>query len=248
MSRVDRDQRLCRFDWGRSGVERAATRGDVIIVVDTLSFSTTVIAAVGKGANVLPCREDDDLHEVAQQVKAEVAVGRKEVPHRGRFSLSPLTCTEIEPGTRIVLPSLNGATCVRVAQESSSTILIGALINAQAAASRAELSSSQTAGITVVACGERFKTPAADGTIRFAVEDYLGAGAILSYLDFDKSPEARVCENAFIGSRDKLSDILWECESGRELREIGFGDDVRFASQINRYNVVPILRDGVLTK
>ncbi|MBU8934824.1 MAG: 2-phosphosulfolactate phosphatase [candidate division Zixibacteria bacterium] len=250
MPDFDKDGTLCHLDWGRSGVERAATRGDLIIVVDTLSFSTTAITAVENGAVVYPCREDDDPHKLAQRVNAVVAVGRKEVPQRGRFSLSPLTCTEVESGTRIVLPSPNGATCVRVALGPSSRILIGALINARATATMAGKVAKpdcQSAGITVIACGERFKIPTADGTIRFALEDYLGAGAILSYIDSVKTPEARVCETAFIGNRDRLTDILLECESGQELREIGFGDDVRYASQLNRSDTIPILRDGVLT-
>lgn len=241
---------VCRFDWGRSGVERAATRGDIIIVVDTLSFSTAVIAAVDKGAIVLPCREEDDAQEIALREDAEVAVRRRDVPRLGRYSLSPLTYADMEPGTRLVLPSLNGATCVRVVRQSSSTILIGALINAKAAARKASQATPSEGGlprITVVACGERFKTPNDDGSIRFAVEDYLGAGAVLSYLTIDKTPEAVVCENAFSSCRNRLDETIWECESGIELREVGFGDDVVFASQLNRSETVPILRGGFLT-
>src|SRR5450755_716322 len=45
----------------------------------------------------------------------------------------------------------------------------------------------------------------------------LGAGAILSYLSQEKSPEAWVCEGAFIQAQDRLETLLWDCGSGREL-------------------------------
>jgi phosphosulfolactate phosphohydrolase-like enzyme len=47
--------------------------------------------------------------------------------------------------------------------------------------------------VTVIACGERWNIPSEDGELRMALEDYLGAGAILSYLPYEKSPEARAC-------------------------------------------------------
>jgi 2-phosphosulfolactate phosphatase len=54
--------------------------------------------------------------------------------------------------------------------------------------------------VTVIACGERWPAPADAGELRVVIEDYLGVGAILSRLPFSKSPEARMCEAAFLGA------------------------------------------------
>lgn len=35
----------CKLDWGQRGALRAAQRGDVLVIVDTLSFSTAVATA-----------------------------------------------------------------------------------------------------------------------------------------------------------------------------------------------------------
>ena len=102
--------------------------------------------------------------------------------------------------------------------------------------------------VTLIACGERWQTPAEDGALRVALEDDLGAGAILSYLRHDKSPEARVCAGAFLYSRDDLLAALWECGSGRELRSRGFPEDVRHAAQLNVYEAVPVLRGARLER
>lgn len=234
----------CRLDWGRHGVRQAAERGDLLVIVDTLSFSTAVITAVYSGGFIYPCSPEEDAAALAQQIRGEAAVSRREVPERGRFSLSPATYLHLEAGTRIVLASPNGATCSRYAGQVP-YLLVGALVNAQAVAAAVSAGLSQEdLAVTVIACGERWNPPSEDGVLRVAVEDYLGAGAILSYLGHEKSPEARVCEGAFVQVRDDLDAILWECASGRELRQMGFGVDVQHAALLNAYETVPHLRDG----
>jgi 2-phosphosulfolactate phosphatase len=238
----------CRIDWGRRGVREAAERGDVLVIVDTLSFSTAVGTAVYYGGIIYPCSKTDDFKELAKQIGGEVAVGRKEVPHQGRFSLSPLTYLNVEPGTRIVLSSPNGATCSRYAQ-AVPYLFVGALVNAKGVAAMVTAVLDMTdLCVTVIACGERWRTLSEDGELRMAIEDYLGAGAILSYLQHSKSPEARVCEGSFKHAQNDLLAILWECGSGRELREIGFGEDVEHSSRLNLYDAVPVMRGGCLQR
>jgi len=233
----------CRLGWGRNGAIEASKNSDIVIVVDTLSFSTTVAYAVSMGAVIYPCALGDDPSELCENYNAEIAVGRLDVPSKGRFSLSPLTFKNIELSTKVVLPALNGGTCCKLAQKNSAKVIIGSLINAKAV-SRHIMShiddTIESITITVIACGERFKKPTPDGEIRFAIEDYLGAGAIISELKMNKTPEAMACEGAFIHNQKSLDKLIWECESGVELRDIGFGDDVKFASQINSIEVVPM--------
>jgi 2-phosphosulfolactate phosphatase len=153
----------------------------------------------------------------------------------------------IEPGTRVVLASPNGATCSRYAQQVP-FLFVGTLVNARAVATAvSSLLEEHDLSVTVIACGERWSTPSEDGELRMALEDYLGAGAILSYLPYEKSPEARVCEGAFIQARDQLEALLWECGSGRELQMMGFAGDVTLASQLNRYQTVPVMQEGHLS-
>lgn len=234
----------CRFDWGRHGVRQAAERGDILVIVDTLSFSTATVTAVHYGGSIYPCTLEEDATALAQHIGGEVAVSRYDVPYKGRFSLSSATYLHLEPGTRVVLNSPNGATCSRYASQVP-FLFVGALVNAKAvAAVVSSLLEQKALSVTVIACGERWKTPSEDGELRVALEDYLGAGAIFSCLPQEKSPEARVCEGAFVQVRDDLPAMLWECGSGRELREKGFGIDVQHAARLNAYETVPHMRDG----
>ncbi|HEX6289952.1 MAG TPA: 2-phosphosulfolactate phosphatase [Herpetosiphonaceae bacterium] len=242
------DPYRCRLEWGRAGARRAAERGDLLVVVDTLSFSSTTVTAVQHGAIVYPCAHDEDPAMLARRVGGEVAVGRGDVPHSGRFSLSPLTYLDVAPGTRIVLRSPNGATCSRYAPQVPH-LFVGALLNAAAvAAVVADMLESTEARVTLLACGERWATSGEDGALRFAIEDALGAGAILSYLPYPKSPEARVCEAAYTAMREDIGALLWECGSGRELRERGFGGDVEHAGRLNLYDAVPVMRGACIER
>lgn len=233
----------CRLEWGRRGARTAAARGDLLVVVDTLSFSTAVVTAVQHGALVYPCAYDEDPRDLARRVGGEVAVGRNEAPEKGGFSLSPLTFLAATEQTRIVLRSPNGATCSRYAPQMP-YLFAGSLLNAAAVASVvAQVLAATEHCVTILACGERWTTPSEDGELRFAIEDALAAGAILAHLPYPKSPEARFCEGAFRAAESDLLAIIRECGSGRELRERGFGPDVDHAARLNAYPAVPIMRN-----
>ena len=81
-----------------------------------------------------------------------------------------------------------------------------------------------------------------------AVEDYLGAGAVLAQIPHEKSPEAMACEGAFKHVQADLEAVLLECASGRELQEKGIAGDVRHAARLNLYDSVPAMRDGWIAR
>ena len=55
------EQPTAHLEWGVSGAKRAAERGDVVVVVDVLRFTSTVVAAVAAGATVYPYRGNNPL-------------------------------------------------------------------------------------------------------------------------------------------------------------------------------------------
>jgi 2-phosphosulfolactate phosphatase len=237
----------CRFDWGISGTLRAVSRGDVVLLVDVLSFSTSTAIAVSRGALIYPCAITDDPREIARQIGGEAAVDRNQVPAAGKYSLSPGSLVDVNRGQRIVIPSLNGATCSRSATHATIT-MTAALVNAGVTArviSAALVGRNRS--VTIVACGEREKE-SNTGDLRMAIEDYLGAGAIIARLDCTKSPEAQVAEAAFRNCKSDLQALLWDSVSGRELRAIGFGEDVKCAANIDSVDAVPVLKDGFFVR
>jgi 2-phosphosulfolactate phosphatase len=95
--------------------------------------------------------------------------------------------------------------------------------------------------VAVVAAGERWP----DGTLRPAVEDLWGAGALIQSLRAGGwghvSPEAHAAAAAFAPVADDLATALSTCASGRELLEIGYQDDVLAAGELDQGRCVPSL-------
>ena len=239
----------CKLDWGSQGAQLAAGRGEIVVLVDTLSFSTAVINAVHRDGIIHPCGDGESPLEVALKIGGEPSVHRKQVPAQGRFSLSPSSFDCIEAGTRVALWSPNGANCSRSASPAP-FVFLGAFVNA---ASLARIVSatmeSEKLAVTVIACGER--VPLGEnrfGEMRMAIEDYLAAGSILLELSENRSPEAAVSVSAFEQNKSRIEKLIWESVSGREARDGGFENDVRFATRLNVINAVPVLRQGAFVK
>lgn len=233
---------VCRVEWGKRGAREAAEREDIVILVDVLSFSSTVISALRYGAIIYPYPPHLDGKNYAETIGAEYILGRSEAAKMGKPTLSPVSFNQAHSNKKYVLSSLNGAFCTWIASKVPA-LLIGSLLNALSVATVANRLRLQTeANITVVPCGEQWNNVREfEDPLRPSIEDYLGAGAILSCLDGEKSPEAEVCIGAFQSVRDKVKELIWECGSGRELREKGFKEDVVHCSRLNIYQTVPIL-------
>ncbi|MDN4072221.1 2-phosphosulfolactate phosphatase [Fictibacillus terranigra] len=241
----------CKTEWGVRGAREAAERGDIIVVVDILSFSSTVVTALSYGAKIFPYPPpiNEEAKKYAEEVGAELLSGRAEALKWGTHSLSPASFSLHDQEKKFVMCSLNGAACIWAARKVPA-LLIGCLRNASAAAEKAEQLQKQSgAEITVVACGERWENPKeAENNIRPGIEDYLGAGAILSKLNGSKSPEAQVCIGAYLYQKENIKEIIWNCGSGLELRERGFSEDVEHCTKLDELDLVPQLKGNVFTK
>ncbi|MCR2763204.1 2-phosphosulfolactate phosphatase [Microbacterium sp. zg.B48] len=206
MPPFDQSTYQVRLDWGLEGLARLAP-ADIVVVVDVLRFSTTVI----------------------RTLETEAA-----------FRLDAATTAT----------SINGAAVAAAAAPSGAVVLLGALRNASAVAAAVYADQQRRGGrtsVNILAAGERTGR-GAGSTVRFAVEDHLGAGAVidaLAALGLDhSSPEAAVAGEAFHALRRATRHLLTASGSGRELTGRGRGDEVDAAAAVDAASVVPILRAG----
>ena len=239
----DQSPYQCRMDWGIRGVEEASNRGDIIIIVDVLSFSSAVINALHNGVIIYPFPRVGEINEFAKLVGGEVCIlERARARELGLPSLSATSFNETHKGQKFILSSINGATCVKAATKSS-TIIVGGLLNVFSVAEVAnKIQKENNINITVIACGERWNSLNNETRdLRPSIEDYLGAGAILELLNGTKSQEAKVCINAYKSSKQEIEELITDSSSGRELLNMGFPEDVRFSCQLNLFKDVPLL-------
>lgn len=234
--------RPIHVEWGPTGAAASSGPGGVAVVVDVLSFTTTLTVAAERGMRVYPFGWNDvRATTYAQTRDAVLAVGRRAAAP-GQVSLSPSTVLAATDVRRLVLPSPNGSSiCFGLA--GSGAEVVGASLRNRTAVASWVAGHHQDTPVVVVAAGERWP----DGTLRPAIEDLWGAGAVVAALaDLgwgEPSVEARDAERAFRTVADRLPGDLLDCVSGRELVEAGFDADVRVAAELDVSDVVPVL-DG----
>jgi 2-phosphosulfolactate phosphatase len=223
-----------RCEWGGAGIAQLAPTSDVVVIVDVLSFSTCVDIVVGHGGVVYPYAwKDDSAPTYAAAVGAILAnpVRKSDAD----YTLSPTSLLEIPSGSRLVLSSPNGS-ALSLANKERPT-LTGCLRNATAVAKALKKAGRR---ISVIPAGEQW----ADGSLRPALEDLVGAGAIISQLPGACSPEAELAAVTFLHFQNNLSACLKECGSGRELIGRGFEADVDLAAAMDASGAAPILKNG----
>lgn len=230
------------FDWGMAGalaLTADAHPGDVAVVVDVLSFTTTLSVAVEAGIEVFPYPwAEAGGPAYADERGAVLARGRRaalEDRSAGSVSLSPASFDGVSGMERLVLPSPNGS-AIAFALAGSGVTVVGACLRNAAAVGR--WLAATTGRVRVVASGERWP----DGQLRPAVEDLWGAGAVLAGLGpAGASPEARAAVAAYDAVRRDLGHELAGSASGRELVAAGFPRDLEIASALDVAQVVPVL-------
>lgn len=235
-----------RFDWGPNGLRRLAPVSAAVVIVDVLSFSTSVDVAVGQGARVLPYRWDNgDEAGYAADHGALLAGPRRHITEASPWSLSPSSLITLPAGARLVLPSPNGSALTFGAREAGAgSVFVGCLRNASAVASLAAALADQSpvhqGVIAVIGSGERWH--GTTGPLRPAVEDLLGAGAVIAALSGRPcSPEAAAARAAFLDAHGELAPTLVRSGSGRELCSGGLGADVLLAAEHDVSTAAPLL-------
>ena len=215
---------------GVSGALHATSKNDVIVVVDALRASATIVTALASGIkSVKPVTSTDEC--VGELTAGER--GGKKIPTLD-LDNSPLSFKNGDfAGKKLTLTSTNGTECIKTSSSHNSPVLIGSLLNAKAVAARAlELAHSTERNITVVMAGRNNL---------MANEDLISASEIVSYLQ-DCTLKGYIKP---VFSNDFIKDFL-ESESGKNLTLLGKEDDVLFSAQKDIYDIVPEYKEGLL--
>ena len=201
-----------RFDWGLPGA--LAVAADVCVVVDVLSFSTSVTIAVERGMQVFPFAwKDERAASYAARLGAVLAVGRR---RRRRWR-------------RLVPPCWPGA-CATPAPSvvtSPNTWMTGG---------RSRWSPQGRGGTRTTRCARALEDHWGAGAVLSTLVR-LGYGT-------DLSTEARAAVALWDTVGDQPVSALHACVGGRELAAKGFSADVDVAAALDRTTAVPVLLDG----
>jgi 2-phosphosulfolactate phosphatase len=233
-----------RLEWGPTGAKALAPECDVAVVVDVLTFSTTVSVAVDEGVQIKPYGWADAAGDAARAAGATMAIPRAEAAV-GDVSLSPATFRSADGLSRVLLPSPNGSTICAALAQAGATVLVGCLRNRRAVAGHLRKGGGC---ILLVPAGERWP----DNSLRPAIEDLWGAGGIAAALLDGSAPEVALSDEALAAAaayalvESRIGESLAACPSGQELIDMGYASDVAVAAELDTSQAVPTLVDGWL--
>lgn len=223
---------------------KAVEREDIIIVIDVLRCSSTIVTALANEAlDVTPVETLREALKLRGSHLGYVLAGERRGLKPKGFDLgnSPLEFTsEKVAGKHVVLTTTSGTKALIRSREAGS-VLIGALVNARAVAEESlEMAEKEGVGISLILAGKKG---------RFSLEDFVGAGAIIKYLGNEVRPSdaASAASLSFQRAHSDLCGTLLKGEHAQHLVGLGLEDDVEFCSRLNCYSsVVPIYRNGVV--
>ncbi|MCX7030793.1 MAG: 2-phosphosulfolactate phosphatase, partial [Spirochaetes bacterium] len=200
--------------------------------------------AVANGFTIIPSDRSEDARHLADRLGCAVSGPTG----KARYSLSPLDYLDPKAPEDVVLVSPNGAALARIAG-GEACAFIACLLNARTAGRLLrEVSEGTGKGIVLIAAGEAAEGQEQDIVQRrFAIEDYLGCGAILAELRMEETPEAVVCRRTFEACRHDCAELIRGSLSGRYLAKNGCDFDLSHCVQWSIYDVLPIVRHGRIT-
>jgi 2-phosphosulfolactate phosphatase len=219
------------------------------VVIDVLRATTTIVTALVHGAReVRPCVTAAEARRRAKSEDSPTSLlgGERRglrIPgfHLGNSPLEYLDSSNIS-GKVIYFSTTNGTPALRQAfRGSARPVYIAALVNLSAASAATAKAAANTASKRILlVCAGRQGQP--------SLEDSYCAGLMAQCLQSElaehgTSPQlsdAAVTAAEYSGTnRENPLSVFAATEHGRYLKDIGFAADIYFASQIDKYDVVP---------
>ncbi|MGF7119552.1 2-phosphosulfolactate phosphatase [Methanobacterium oryzae] len=207
---------------------------DVAIMVDVLRASTTITVALDNFNEIIAVKDKNKAIRLAKTHNATLAGEREGAKILGfETGNSPVEIKNFN-GNTLVLTTSNGT---RILEGMRAKSLVGSFVNARAVAKTASKIADDH--IEIVMAGVRG---------RFAIEDFLGAGEIISNLKNFELDE--MAQAAYLASRDDemVSEAVKNSLSARGLKKLGFVNDIDFCIKKDIYNVVPFYEGGIIKK
>jgi 2-phosphosulfolactate phosphatase len=218
--------------------------GKVVVVLDILFATTTMVAALAHGATeVIPVLDEraargsadglaKDSYVLSGELNAETLPG----------FVHPAPMALLEHGVKakaLIYSTTNGTVCMSKAA-GAARVYCGALLNAGRLVEH----------IAAAHAGETVLIICAGSANNFNLEDFCGAGAFVERFArhlgeaADFSDAARAALGFYRQAR--LPQALLECRVGRMMQRRGLAREVEFACREDAFPVVPVLEDGRL--
>lgn len=210
-----------------------------VVVIDMLRATSVITTAIANGCDeVIPLLTIEEAINLVQENRGKYILGgeRKALKIEGfDCSNSPLEYThEIVKGKTIVLTTTNGTRAIR-GSEGARNILIGAMINGEAAAKKIVQFNND---VVIVNAGTYDE---------FSIDDFICSGYIIDCLkrfaDIELSDIAATAHYIYTNNEDIFSFIRYASHYKR-IEELGLKADLEYCCKKSILDIVPEYKDG----
>jgi 2-phosphosulfolactate phosphatase len=232
-----------------AGLNAAEIQGRTVFVIDILRAATTMCAALSHGAKaIIPVASTEEALRLAQTIGSTdvLLAGEQNCVKIPGFQLgnSPLEMTESTVRGKTIIVSTSNGTKALLACQGAGAVYPAAAVNLTAAAERAR-EAWETDHHFLVVCAGRGEA--------FSLDDAYCAGRLVAAVLGQHKPRrglndaAVACLDLVRRYGDDWRRPLAHCRAGRELIKLGFSDDVRDASRLDAYPVLPHFHERRVT-
>jgi len=223
----------------------AVRRRDIIVVIDVLRCTSSMINALANGARrIIPAKTLKEAYRLKSEHPSFLLAGERGglKPRGFDFGNSPLEFTRGKVYGKTLIFTTTSGTVALFRCRTARHVLIGSFLNVSSVASKTiKIAQREGKDISIVLSGRKG---------RFSLEDFLCGGAIVEKLagtDVTLSDAASASLLSFKQAEDSLLDYITKGEHARNLAELGLGEDVKFCCQIDIFDIAPSLNNDAIT-
>jgi 2-phosphosulfolactate phosphatase len=221
----------------------AAAKGKLVVVVDVLRASSTIVHACENGVErIIPVASVEDATKLLPTLdrKSSLLGGEREGIKIDGFDLgnSPLEYTsKVVTGKTLVFSTSNGTVAI-TSSAAAKEIALGCFLNLSAVV--AHVISSRVRKVAVLCAGDLGQLSLEDFVCGGHIVDGIVKGTRAQTTLNDGAAAARTLAAA-VGD---AGEVVRASSHGLHLAELGFEDDLEFCSRIDCFETVPIVVDG----
>jgi len=221
--------------------------GNVVVVVDVLRATSTIVTAINNGCNrIYPVIDVEEAMSVYSQIHKDENIllggenGCLKIPGFN-LSNSPLDYSrENVEGKDIIITTTNGTRAINWAAGPAHAVVIGSLINASAAMKKAL---SYKKDITLLCAGTGG---------RYSLDDIIACGCMLSSIEdverYNLCDLSYSCINEYQLCKNNIEGALKKSYHYKKLKRLGFKEDLEYCCQVDTIDAAPTFKDNIILK
>ncbi|MEX0719748.1 MAG: 2-phosphosulfolactate phosphatase [Balneolaceae bacterium] len=220
-------------------------RGKTAVIIDVLRASSSITTALSRGAKkIIPVADMSDAMKIASTMDQRdyLLCGEKNGSKIEGYHLgnSPSEYTkDVMEGKTLIFNTTNGTKAIKKSALANQ-VYIGSFLNQQSILNALKEHDDE---VVLVCSGWQG---------RLSIEDTLFAGALVHALSDGNLPDsakdgAKVAFGLFEKFGDDLEGAISQSDHAKRLIKLVSQDDITFCCKVNEFNVLPGMKDGILT-